>query len=422
MSDFSKKIKIYISLVFTIGVLLAAYLIKVYTIHFNFDVFIFIIMAVIAESLLIPLPNQGGVSVGFAIVLPSIIFFGPGTAMLVILLENILMIVKQGDKFHHILNIPVYKTAFNTSMHFISAGIASLVYGYIGGDYSTFILGQTFIASIVAALVYIIINGLILAKLLAYINNTEFIKIWVSTLKWALINFIAISTLSVMIALAYGYFGIEAVILLFGPLLLARYSFKLYLDMKNNYMETIQALSAAMEQKDPYTQGHSQRVCDLSELLGKEFKLSNYEIEQLRYAAILHDIGKIGIPESILNKPGSLTNEEFNKIKDHPLMGVKILQKIDFLKEVTIIMESHHEYYDGSGYPKGLARDEIPFLSRIITLADAYDAMTTKRPYRDALSCQYAYDEIKDKSGSQFDPRVVDVFEKLYKEGKVVDA
>src|SRR5690554_6803214 len=168
MSDFSKKIKIYISVVFTIGVLLAAYLFKVYTINFNFDVFIFIVMAVIAESLLIPLPNQGGVSVGFAIVLPSIIFFGPGTAMLIVLLENILMIVKQGDKFYHIFNIPFYKTAFNVAMHFISAGIAALVYGFIGGNYSTFLLGQTFLPSLVSALIYIIINGLILAKLLAY--------------------------------------------------------------------------------------------------------------------------------------------------------------------------------------------------------------------------------------------------------------
>ena len=183
-------------------------------------------------------------------------------------------------------------------------------------------------------------------------------------------------------------------------------------------METIQALSAAIEQKDPYTQGHSQRVCDLAEKLGQELKLRTYELEQLRYAAILHDIGKIGIPESILNKPGSLTREEFDQIKNHPLMGVNILQKIDFLKEVTLIMQNHHEYYDGSGYPEGKAGDRIPFLSRIITLADAYDAMTSDRPYRAALSPEHAIEEIQDKSGSQFDPQVVRAFLKLYKEGR----
>lgn len=225
-----------------------------------------------------------------------------------------------------------------------------------------------------------------------------------------------------MIVFAYAYTGIEVVILLFGPLLLARYSFKLYLNMKNNFMETIQALSAAIEQKDPYTQGHSQRVCDLAEKLGQELKLRTYELEQLRYAAILHDIGKIGIPESILNKPGSLTREEFDQIKNHPLMGVNILQKIDFLKEVTLIMQNHHEYYDGSGYPEGKAGDRIPFLSRIITLADAYDAMTSDRPYRAALSPEHAIEEIQDKSGSQFDPQVVRAFLKLYKEGKVGNA
>ena len=339
--------------------------------------------------------------------------------MLIILLENLLMVVKQGGKYKHIFNIPPYKTAFNTSMHFISAGISSIVFILLAGRFDGTFSGTTFIVSIITALIYIIINSIILAKLLAYINNAKFITIWLSNFRWVILNFVAISTLSVLIALAYYYLGIEAVILLFGPLLLARYSFKLYLDMKENYMETIQALSAAIEQKDPYTQGHSQRVCNLAELIGKEFKLTTYEIEQLRYAAILHDIGKIGIPENILNKPGSLSKEELEQIKKHTIMGVKILQKIDFLREAMYIMENHHEYYDGSGYPAGLAREEIPFLSRIITLADAYDAMTTKRPYRDALSPQYAYNEIKEKSGSQFDPEVVRVFQKLYKEGKV---
>lgn len=421
MENFTKKTKLYIGIVIIVGFILSVYLIKNFQVNFNLDIFIFIVMAVIAESLLIPLPNQGGVSVGFAIVLPSIIFFGPGTAMLIILLENLLMVVKQGGKYNHIFNIPIYKTAFNTSMHFISAGIAALIYIFFAGSYSGVFSGQAFLASIITAIVYIIINSLVLARLLAYINSGKFIDIWLLNFRWIILNFVAISTLSVLIALAYAYLGIEAVILLFGPLLLARYSFKLYLDMKENYMETIQALSAAIEQKDPYTQGHSQRVCDLAELIGREFKLSNYEIEQLRYAAILHDIGKIGIPESILNKPGALSKEEFEHIKKHTLMGVKILQKIDFLQEAMYIMESHHEYYDGSGYPNGLTREEIPFLSRIITLADAYDAMTTKRPYRDALSSQYAYNEIKDKSGSQFDPKVVRVFEKLYKDGKVVE-
>ena len=422
MDFFSKQVKAYISLIVLLGTLLAVYIFRFFPIIFNVDVILFTIMAIIAESLLIPLPNQGGVTVGFAIILPCIIFFGPGTTILVILLQNIFLVIKQGDRYHHIFNTPFYKTIFNISMYCISAGASALTYVLVDGYYNWSIMGKTFVASLISALVYIFINGLILARLLAFVNHTNFMKIWVSTFRWAILNFIAISGLSVMIVLAYAYTGIEVVILLFGPLLLARYSFKLYLNMKNNFMETIQALSAAIEQKDPYTQGHSQRVCDLAEKLGQELKLRTYELEQLRYAAILHDIGKIGIPESILNKPGSLTREEFDQIKNHPLMGVNILQKIDFLKEVTLIMQNHHEYYDGSGYPEGKAGDRIPFLSRIITLADAYDAMTSDRPYRAALSPEHAIEEIQDKSGSQFDPQVVRAFLKLYKEGKVGNA
>src|SRR5690554_3162866 len=203
MNSLSKSVKIYLSSVIALGAFMAIYLMQTYGVTLNFDIFIFIIMAIIAESLLIPLPNQGGVSVGFAIVLPSIIFFGPGIAMFIILIENIFMVVKQEDKFYHIFNIPFYKTAFNIGMYCISAGISALLYVVLGGEYGNFSLGNSMLPILICAFFYLLINGLLLAGLLSTIHKKKFIAIWVSDIRWTIPNFIAIASLSAMIALAY---------------------------------------------------------------------------------------------------------------------------------------------------------------------------------------------------------------------------
>lgn len=411
----------YILYIILIATIFLIYLFTRFPIYFNKDIFIFIILAAVAESLPITSVNQGGITVGFAIILPVMIFFEPAISVLVVGLGEILAVSKWGNKVHHVFNTPIYKTIFNLSMYIISAGIAGLAYEGLGGSFGSFSLSLSLIPALIAAFIYIVTNGLIITRLLSYLNNIAFMEIWISNVRWALPNFLAIGSLGIIIALAYESFGIGAVVLLFGPLLLARFSFKLYLDMKNNYIETIQALSTAMEEKDPYTQGHAQRVSELAILLGEEIKLNSRELEQLRYAAILHDVGKIGIPEAILNKPDKLNEEEYKVIKEHPTKGVKILENIDFLKYATSIMQYHHEYFDGSGYPEGKMGEDIPLSSRIITIVDAYDAMTTDRPYRKALSVEFALKEIQNKAGEQFDPRLVQAFVKIHREGRVED-
>ncbi|HPP31776.1 MAG TPA: HD-GYP domain-containing protein, partial [Soehngenia sp.] len=213
-----------------------------------------------------------------------------------------------------------------------------------------------------------------------------------------------------IIALAFLSYGYGAVILFFGPLLLARYSFKLYIDMRNLYISTIEALNKAVEAKDSYTSGHANRVEELAVNLAKEYHLSFDSIENIRTAAVLHDIGKIGIKDEILNKAGKLTQEEYEIIMKHPSIGAEIIGKVHFLNDVTKIVRHHHEKYDGSGYPDGLKGEEIPIEASILMIADSYDAMTTDRPYRKALTKEMAIEELRKYSGTQFDPRLVDVF------------
>lgn len=182
---------------------------------------------------------------------------------------------------------------------------------------------------------------------------------------------------------------------------------KLYKEMKNTYFETIHALASSIDAKDPYTRGHSRRVTEYSVEIGKEMNLNDNELEMLEYMAVLHDIGKIGVKDSILNKTAPLNDEEYEVIKGHPVIGAKILESSKSLKSLVNGVKYHHEKYDGTGYGEGLKGEEIPLGARIIAIADAYDAMTTDRPYRKGLSHGISMEEINKFSGRQFDPEIV---------------
>lgn len=188
---------------------------------------------------------------------------------------------------------------------------------------------------------------------------------------------------------------------------------RLYHNLLNVYLETIRSLAAAIDAKDSYTHGHSRRVTDLSIGIALQMGLPRTEVDTIRHASLLHDVGKIGISEQILLKPGRLTNEEFETIKSHPHIGAGILNSIEFLKNVCEIIKHHHERYDGKGYPEKLTGDEIPLGSRIICVADSFDAITSCRPYRKPLTFDEASEEIKKCSGTQFDPKVVNAFLEL---------
>ncbi len=192
----------------------------------------------------------------------------------------------------------------------------------------------------------------------------------------------------------------------------------LYESVLQNLRDTMRSLVKAIEAKDAYTEQHSSRVTELSVKIAERMGLSEDEIVSLRFSCFLHDIGKIGIADHILTKPGRLTDDEFAIMKSHPVIGERIVRNLDLLPREKEIIRSHHESYDGTGYPDGLKGEEIPFMARIITITDAFDAMTSNRPYRKALSVQTAVDELKDKAWIQFDGNILEVFLKILEEEK----
>ena len=288
----------------------------------------------------------------------------------------------------------------------------------------------------VAQLLLVFVFILVLIHLVQYIRKNKKSKTDYILLigLYIVLVCVAIESVSVyFVATISGIFiGIGMIILLFTNIVRTiqkihiveekRHQLELEIEKKENKKITLQmmeSLSTTIEAKDEYTRGHSRRVAQYAALIAKNMGWTNEEIQNLKNCAYLHDIGKIGIPDQILNKPGKLTNEEFNLIKQHTTIGQDILKDITIIPHIDEVTRSHHEHYDGTGYPDGLKGNEIPIQARVIALADSYDAMNSKRIYRNALSHGRIYHEIQMNAGTQFDPDITKVFLKLMDNGSL---
>lgn len=186
--------------------------------------------------------------------------------------------------------------------------------------------------------------------------------------------------------------------------------------LENAYRSTLRALTAALETRDAETHGHSERVVTFSLRLGREYGLNSAEMKALEFGSLLHDIGKIGVPDAILRKPAKLTDEEWVRMREHPMHGQQILRGIKFLEGAAKVVAQHHEKWDGSGYPLGLKTEDIDICARIFSVADAFDAITSDRVYRQGRPYEAAAEELNEWSGRQFDPKVVEAFHRVPKE------
>lgn len=412
----SNKLKLYVTVIVTLGIAYLFYSVSAKPIYDIESIIIFAILSIIAESLLIPTPGESAISVGLAIGLAAILILGVPEAAWIASLGIMLRSVKHQGRYVHILNTPWYKTLFNGANILISAGIAGFCYKLFGGVPGIIDFNNLLLPLMACIIVYVLINETIMSCLMAAITGESLISSWWSNLLFAARDCIFVAPIGVLMAIAYLQYNIVGIFLFLGPLLLARYAYKLYIDMRRVYIDTVKSLSQAIEIKDPYTQGHSMRVGEYAVALGKRVKLSQKRVENLKMAAILHDIGKIGIEESILNKPGKLTVEEFDKIKQHPENGFKILQDIEFLKDVSAIILDHHEKMDGTGYPNGKKQSEIRTEAAILGIADVYDALTSDRPYRKAMTVEQAFVIIEEGKGKHFDTHLADEFMDMIKE------
>ncbi len=385
---------------------------------------VLLLLYVVCRCFPIDIRDDYAIDMSFICNLATILCKGPVAAVSIVLLGTPFIITKsnQEDKrFCHIFNTEPIKTAFNSSNLIISVFIAGIGFLKVGGTVGNLDLPKALFPGVLSTILYFILNCAILIVLFALDQKVPFFSTFFKNLIEFFPNIIASAPIGYFIAKFMLMDSGEYFVLLFMvPLMMARYSFVLYLDVKQNYYNMVKTLTAALEAKDQYTEGHSHRVEGYAVQIAKKMHLPNYHIENIKVAALLHDIGKIGIDDKILNKPDFLTPEEREIIMTHPKISANILKNVKLNNEVRTAILHHHERYDGSGYPDHTKGDEIPLEVYIIALADAYDAMTSNRPYCSSVSMDQVVTIVKEESGKQFHPKVVSAFlEVLQDMGKV---
>jgi HD domain len=309
----------------------------------------------------------------------------------------------------------VAQRLFNTGMMALTAYAAGQVFVAMHG-HAGLLTASSFPGIIgpfaVAALTHVIVNHGLLAGVLWLTRNNE---------AAARRTYAAVSTKLLFSDLGYGAFGLLiaalwsvvgpfAPLLVLIPLFVARWAIAQFAEQQRAYEATVGALCQAVETKDFYTRGHSDRVSRGSVMIAREIGMRSERVEAIRYAGMLHDVGKLGVPTRVLQKTGKLTEEEYAAIQLHPMRGLDIVREIGFLDEALAGIMHHHERIDGRGYPMGLAGDEIPEFARVLAVADAFDSMTSTRSYRGARPVEEAIAELRKWSGTQFDPAFVDAF------------
>jgi hypothetical protein len=341
------------------------------------------------------------VSLSFSVGLASVVLVGPAGAALVGTVA--IFSLRRG--------ISPVKRAYNGAQYTLCGYAAGQVYQLFGGppglpDATTF--PSTVGPFIAAAVTYVAVNLALIGCILALSRQAA-----ISDLRWR-----PVLQLTVW-CLGFGMVGLliaglwrvpYSAVLAVLPLFIARWAFTQTRAQQQAYQATIATLCQAVETKDFYTRGHSERVSRGSIMIAQEIGMRPERVEAIRYAGMLHDVGKLGVPTKVLQKSGRLTEEEFATIQLHPMRGLEIIREIGFLDEALAGIMHHHEKMDGRGYPMGLAGDEIPEFARIIAVADAFDCMTSDRSYRGARSVEEAVAELRRSCGDQFDPDVVQAF------------
>lgn len=403
------KLSLYLSIVIGAGVLLEI----VSLFHLDFSLsqlvpfFIFSLLAFLLE--LMPVYLQGGValSISFTLVYAVLLLFSPYFATSVAFLCMFFATIKS----------PYYASLFNASQYALSAFLSGKVFQMLGGYELSWQSLPFYGVAAVSILVFFVSNTFLVGGVVSLNQGAPLRLFWrEKNIREILFQYFALFPFSLLLYLVYTYIGYWGIILFFFPLMVARYSFKLFADTKKNHLQLLQALIAALDARDSYTAGHSSRVAELSLQIAEHLHLPPQKREALEYAAVLHDVGKLGIQDSILTKQGELSEDEHSLVCEHPEIGYKILGEVDFLQEAAQIVLAHHERMDGSGYPEGKKGEEIPIEARIVGAADVFDALTSDRPYRRAYSAEEALKIMENEEKGGFDPEVLQILRKIVEE------
>lgn len=383
-------------------------------------------LAAVTQRMPVFLFRSSAISVSFASVIASYVLYGTEIAVFVALFQAAVNAFTPHRK-------PLLKAAFNAGSLTTSAFVAGELFRLLAperGDIAATLLGVG-----VSALGYFLTNTLLTASVIAQSERQSVVAVWRTNYSWMPVNFLATAAQGAALALASQALGVFGVLVFTLPLAVAWYSFRLYMSkshevrqrnaelqsvndmlkrtndrLEESHLSVIGALIGALEAKENARAEAAAATMANAVAVAERLGLDEDEIAAVKLGALFHDIGTIGVPETVLRKPGALDEAEWNEVKAHATIGANLLANVPMLERVRPIVLSHHERYDGTGYPQGLREDQIPLAAQIVAVADAYQAMLAQRPYRAAMRPADALAELRANEGTQFNPVVVEAF------------
>jgi putative nucleotidyltransferase with HDIG domain len=378
----------------------------------------YLVAALLASSFKVSLPGiEGTLSMNFLFTLVGILEMSLPETLLIGLVSTLAQFYWRPAR-----RLKWIQLAFNLSQVTICGAVA---YGAFKFFAIHLLHGPGPVALVAASITHFIFNTAAMSTIIGLTEDKSVGKVWTDSYLWLFPYYMVGAAIAGLISFLNAHIGWQASLLVLPPIYLVHRSYRLYLGkleaeklhaekLSSLHLRTIEALALAIEAKDQTTGEHLQRVRIYAMELARELGLTEDETEALRAASVLHDIGKLAVPEHIISKPGKLTPEEFEKMKIHPIVGAEILEQVDFPYPVVPIVRAHHEKWDGSGYPNGLSGEAIPIGARILAAVDCLDALASDRQYRKALPLNEAMAKVIAESGVSFDPRVVAILAQRY--------
>ena len=378
-----------------------------------------IVLAILAEIYATWIPAyRMEMSSSIAVHLAALFILGPALGTFLVFtstfLSELFLRADESKKGWNTLLIPIF---FNVSQFTVAIGLAGLVITLTGHQKLLLLADPDYVLAVISSSAYLFLNLVFVMGIIALTEKKNFTFLLVRRIREFFIQIMALVVLAILITVLYSI-SFWHVFLILIPLVLVHVSFRSHMRLQTETRKTFERISRILDERDHYTAVHSSDVAELAVSIGQEMGLPQGVIEKIDIAARVHDIGKIAIPDSILLKPGPLDEEEWKVMKKHPEISAELIEGLEIYRPVANAVRHEHEHWDGSGYPDGLKGEEIPFIARIITAADVYNALTTRRPYRDALSAEEASTKLREMKGSTLDPIIADALLRVIASGQ----
>lgn len=376
--------------------------IRLWSVH---EILFWIVLEVIADlkPFRVMFKVKMDMTISFAVQLSAVILLGTDQAVFTIIISTLIVEI--------LVKKPWTRVLFNAGQYGLSLFVTGTVFYLLklSADVPLDII-KDIPAIAVSVAVYFLVNTFFISAVISLTTGTRFFEIFLNDFLIIVSYFYCLAPISMAIALLYKHTQPYLILVMVPPIIMADQALRRYYSLHREAQETLKLLATTLDERDKYTFSHSLHVAEYSKKIAEQLDLSQGEVSEIELAGNVHDLGKVGVEDSILNKNGRLTDEEYNIIKKHPVTAYLLLNNLKPYKKCAQYVLHHHERFDGKGYPDKIAGKDIPLGARILSVADSYDAMTTDRPYREALSQASAVNEMKLFAGTQFDPKVVEAF------------